>query len=63
MSNFKQTLKNFGLAAKARAFEAPEQVVVAGAAVIAATAKLIDASSSVSSKRAYARKMNHSIRK
>ena len=59
----KQKLNEFSSALKRRFDEAPEQVLIAGAALIGAAAKIIDASSSAQSKRAYARKMNHSIRK
>ena len=59
----KQKLNEFSSAIKRRLDEAPEQVLIAGAALIGAAAKIIDASSSAKSKRAYARKMNYSLRK
>ena len=59
----KQKLNEFSSALKRRFDEAPEQVLIAGAALIGAAAKIIDASSSAKSKRAYARRVNHSIRK
>ena len=59
----KEKLNEFSSALKRRFDEAPEQVLIAGAALIGAAAKIIDATSSAKSKNAYARKMNHSIRK
>ena len=50
-------------AAKKRFEESPETMMLAGAALFAGTAKLINATSGAQSKRAYARKMNHSIRR
>lgn len=59
----KQKLNDFTSALKRRFDESPEQVLIAGAALIGAAAKIIDATSKTQSRRAYARKMNHSIRR
>ena len=59
---FADKLKDFSSTLKTRFHESPEMVLLAGAAVVTAAAKLIDSTSGAQSKRAYARKMNHSIK-
>ena len=56
MDNIKHSLKR-------RFEEAPEQVIVAGLSAIALTGKIVESFAGAKSKRAYAKKMNHSIKK
>lgn len=59
MSKFSELIDS----AKRRFDESPETMMLAGAALFAGSAKLISAVSGAQSKTAYARKMNHSIRR
>ena len=54
--NIKQSLKR-------RFEEAPEQVIVAGLSAVALAGKIVESCAGASSKRAYAKRMNHSIKK
>lgn len=54
--NIKQSLKR-------RFEEAPEQVIVAGLSAVALAGKIVESFAGASSKRAYAKRMNHSIKK
>lgn len=56
MENIKQSLKR-------RFEEAPEQIIVAGLSALVLTGKIVESFAGASSKRAYAKKMNHSIKK
>lgn len=55
-------LKEFTSTIKKRFDEAPEQVLIAGAVVLTAVGKTLDLYAGAKSKRAYARRMNHSIK-
>lgn len=48
---------------KRRFEEAPEQVIVAGLSAVALAGKIVESFAGASSKRAYAKRMNHSIKK
>lgn len=54
----KSKLTEFTDSLKRRFHESPETVILAGAALIAASSKLITATSGIKSKNAYARRMN-----
>ena len=56
-------MEDIKLSLKRRFEEAPEQVIVAGLSVLALSGKIVESFAGASSKRAYAKRMNHSIKK
>lgn len=56
-------LDNIKSSLKRRFDEAPEQIIIAGLSALAITGKIVESFAGASSKRAYAKKMNHSIKK
>lgn len=61
MSTLKEKVETFKNAVSRRFEEAPEQVLLAGAAILVGVGKFTESVAGAQSKHAYARKMNHSI--